>query len=130
MVKKKKKKKRIFVKIKSLRSKMHYKIAVVDTVKLSGISVFLTHGNRWDFKLLGKKTWGAGDSTQNLSNQPAQGCGLWKGIPERSQLLKPTLQQGERDGGDESLRFPLLHLLPTFPLGHLSIFEALTDLPT
>lgn len=49
---------RIFVKVKTLHTKISYKVALVDRIQLSGMFVLLTHRKRWNFKLLVKKKGG------------------------------------------------------------------------
>lgn len=104
--------KRIFVKIKTLPTKMHYKMAIGDIIKLPGIFVFLAQRKRWNFELL-VKAWGLGTLPRIPRRQPAQRWALAK-HPVRSQLPSP-LFPGRRVGVTSPWG-PLCHFLPTFSL--------------
>lgn len=91
---KKKKGGGIFVKVKTLHTKISYKVAIVDMIQLSGMRVFLTRRNRWNFKLLVKKAWVGGGGwvlcPESLKSSWSAHPDMWAlaGIPEGSQLLK------------------------------------------
>lgn len=113
--------KRIFVKIKTLHTKMHYKMAISDIIKLPGIFVFLAQRKRWNFELL-MKAWGLGTLPRIPRRQPAQRWALAR-HPDRSQLPQLALPR-EAAGGDKSLGSPL-PFPPHFPSSQLGVFEAI-----
>lgn len=78
----------------TLHTKMHYKMAIGDIIKLSGIFVFWDQRNRWNFELLAK----------------ARGLGTPPGIPGRQPAPRgapPARPSRGGGGGDESLGPPL-----------------------